>query len=99
LGQAGHAFCTFRLFSFFCSGFWQNVGSFSTFGLIAIFGYFCSFLGSYELVRAKKVYCRFTDVPEQGRQPNVRSRDSTHHLRLPMSRVHYVHTAVLTTTA
>jgi hypothetical protein len=26
---------------FFCSSFWQNVGSFLTFGLVAIFGYFC----------------------------------------------------------
>jgi hypothetical protein len=57
-----HAFCTFQLFSLFCSSFWQNVGSFSTFGLTAIFGYFCSFLGLYELVQAKKVYCRFSDV-------------------------------------
>jgi hypothetical protein len=49
LGQAVHAFWTFQNFNFFCSSFWQNVGSFPTFGLMAIFGYFCSFLGLYEL--------------------------------------------------
>jgi hypothetical protein len=36
---------------------------------MAIFGYFCSFLGLYELIRAQKVYCRFTDVVPKDQRP------------------------------
>jgi hypothetical protein len=43
-------------------------------GLSAIFPNFCSFLGLYELVQVKKVYCRFTD--------DFRARESRSLLRL-----------------
>jgi hypothetical protein len=57
LGQTVHTFLYFSAFSLFLvaakGSFLQNLGFFSTFGLLALFCYFLGFFDLYELVQTR----------------------------------------------